>query len=195
MGTLTRIRKPYSVRHYTGFGSGAMPKPTRVILHSTESGDARIGWTDCAAVVAYWKSNPHPSVSHPGTSWYDAAHFVVNKRGFSVSVDTPYTLLNHCGGANTSSIGIEQIGFAHFTAAQWAARPYQIRKVAKFLAWAHHDFGVPLVVSTSRGISTHAMQSKIHPEALGHTDPGAAYPLDHVLLLARRFVSQGGWWY
>lgn len=189
------IRRPYCVRHYEGLGDGLMGDLNRVILHDTESHDARLGWSDCSAVVANWKGNPQPSTSHPGTSWYYGAHFVVNKRGYAVSVDTVHTLLNHCGGANTGSIGIEQIGFASFTHAQWLQRPAQLRKVAKFLAWAHHQYGIPLVLNTTRGVSTHAMQSKVNPASSGHTDPGTGYPLKEVIDMAQGFVNRGGWWY
>ena len=191
MSALIPIRKPYSVRRFSGFGNGPQTVE-RVILHDTESPDAKLGWSDCTGVVNYWRDNPEQG-DH-GT-YYLAAHFVVNKRGYSVAVDTPETLLYHCQGANTGSIGIEQIGYARFTREQWMARPGQLRKVAKFLAWSHKAYGVPMVVSVTRGVSTHKMQTDFHHIPGGHTDPGAGYPLQYVVDLAQRFVRQGGWWY
>jgi hypothetical protein len=106
----------------------------------------------------------------------------------------------HAGGLNTGSVGIEQIGFASFTEKDWTARHDQLIKVAKLLAWLHHEYRIPLVVPAEQGpgklmagVMTHAMVSRFEPASLGHTDPGSGYPLGQVIKIAAAFVAAKGW--
>lgn len=168
----------FSVGHQT---------PVRVILHDTESHDVPRSASDLLGVINFWKANPYPS----GT--LNGAHYLADADGFIAQVGTLADVLQHTGGANTGSVGIEQIGFARFLGAAWRARGAQLDAVAKILAYLNHHHGIPLTVSTSRGVSTHAMQSAIHPESLGHTDPGRFYPLGNVRARAKVYVDAGGW--
>lgn len=160
--------------------------PVRVVLHDTESHDAR-GITDLVGVIEFWKRNPYPS----GT--LNGAHYLVDGDGFIAQVGVLADILQHTGGANTGSIGIEQIGFASFSLRTWLTRRAQLDAVAKILAYLNHVHGIPLVKSTSRGVSTHAMQSAIHPESGGHSDPGRFYPFGRELKAAKAYVAAGGW--
>lgn len=162
-------------------------KPVRAVLHDTESHDVPHSIGDLVGVISFWKRNPFPGGSLAGSQ------FLVDGDGFIAQIGTLSDILQHTGGANTGSIGIEEIGFARFTRAVWLARTAQLDGVAKILAYLNHVHDVPLVKSTSAGVSTHAMQSRIHPESLGHTDPGVFYPFRFVMNRARGYVAAGGW--
>lgn len=168
----------FSVGHQT---------PVRVVLHDTESHDVPRSSSDILGVIDFWKRNPYPSGSLNG------AHYIVDGDGFIAQIGTLADVLQHTGGANTGSVGIEQIAFARFTPAMWLGRKAELDSVAKILAYLNHHHGIPLEKSTSRGVSTHAMQSKIHPESLGHTDPGIGYPFKREMNAARAYVAAGGW--
>jgi hypothetical protein len=183
MSKLIPIRKPHIAFHAPpGLAHGSMGAPVRVVLHDTESHDEK-GIGDIEGIVAFWLRGPDKL----------GAHFIVDSEGNIGQQAEPDELMFHTGGANTGSVGIEQIGFANFSKKTWESRPDQLMKVAKLLAWLNDEYGIPLRVSTVHGISTHAMQSKIHPESLGHTDPGANYPLDEVVAIAKGFKDAGGW--
>jgi hypothetical protein len=160
--------------------------PVRVVLHDTESHDAT-GISDLVGVIEFWKRTPYPSGSLNG------AHYLVDRDGFIAQVGTLSDILQHTGGANTGSVGVEQIGFASFTTAAWLLRRAQLDAVAKILAYLNHVHGIPLARSTSSGVSTHAMQSAIHPESMGHSDPGRGYPFGRELKAAKAYVAAGGW--
>lgn len=180
--TLVPIRKPRIAYHApAGLTHGAMT-PVRVVLHDTESHDEK-GIGDMKGIAEFWLRGPDKL----------GAHFIVDAEGNIGQCGEPTELMFHTGGANTGSVGIEQIGFAQFSKKTWESRPDQLIKVAKLLAWLNHEYGIPLRVSTVHGISTHAMQSKIHPESMGHTDPGVGYPLDEVIAIAKGFKDAGGW--
>jgi hypothetical protein len=182
--SLTPIRKP-SIDFHAPRGAlthGNMGNPFGVVLHDTESHEV-VGIGDIKGIVSFWERTPDKL----------GAHFIVDQEGNIAQCGEPDELMFHCGGANTGRVGIEQINFASSTKHQWESHPDQLIKVAKLLAWLHTEYGIPLRVSTVTGISTHAMQSKIHPESQGHTDPGAGYPLDEVIAIAKGFVTAGGW--
>ncbi len=183
MSKLVPIRKPRIAFHAPpGLAHGPMGTPVRVILHDTESHDEK-GINDIAGIVSFWMRGPDKL----------GAHFIVDAEGNIGQQAEPDELMFHCGGANTGSVGIEQVGFAAFTKKTWESRPDQLMKVAKLLAWLSVEYHIPLRHSTVHGVSTHADQSKIHPESMGHTDPGANYPLDEVIALAKGFKDAGGW--
>lgn len=187
-----KIRKPHISYRHDGQTHGRQV-PLRVVLHDTESHDAA-GISDIASVYGFW--------DRQGLGY--GAHFVVDGTGNIGQGGRCRDMMWHVGGFNTNAVGIEQIGFASFTRLIWSRqRRKQLRSVAKLLAFMHHAFGIPLEVgkidpsnpSASRGIFTHAMVSKAGlPNSSGHTDPGKGYPLYLVVMIARRYVKQGGWY-
>lgn len=184
MSKLTPIHKP-TIQYHAPKGAlthGNMGNPVRVVLHDTESHEVK-GIGDIQGIISFWQRTPDLL----------GAHFIVDQEGNIGQAGEPTELMYHTGGANTGSVGIEQINFASSTKQQWESHPDQLIKVAKLLAWLHTEYHIPLRVSTISGVSTHAMQSKIHPESQGHTDPGVNYPLEEVLDLARGYVAAGGW--
>jgi hypothetical protein len=172
------------------FGHGSMT-PVRVVLHDTECHDAA-GTSEIRGVVGFWMQTAQPNRL--------GAHFIVDADGNIGQCGEPDELLYHVGGLNTGSIGIEQIGFASFTEKDWLARPDQLEKVARLLAWIHTEHKIPLEVparqgsnQANRGIMTHAMVSRFEPDSMGHTDPGTGYPIAHVIGIAKSYVAVGGW--
>lgn len=161
--------------------------PVRAILHDTESHDVPRSASDLLGVINFWKSDPYPS----GT--LNGSHYIDDADGFIAQIGTLADILQHCGGANTGSIGIEQVAFARFGVQVWLARGAQLDATAKILAYLNKHHNIPLILDVNHGISTHAMQSAIHPESLGHTDPGRFYPKGRVIKRARAYVAAGGW--
>jgi N-acetylmuramoyl-L-alanine amidase-like protein len=192
MSKLVPIHKPsLDYQAESGdFGHGAMT-PARVVLHDTECHDAA-GISEIKGVVGFWMQTSQPNRL--------GAHFIVDADGNVGQCGEPTQLLYHVGGLNTGSIGIEQIGFAAFTEKDWLARPHQLDKVARLLAWIHREYQIPLEVpakqgasQANRGVMTHAMVSRFESASEGHTDPGSGYPLAHVLGIAKAYVAAGGW--
>lgn len=192
MSKLAPIHEP-SIAYYAPAGAfthGSMT-PVRVVLHDTECHDAA-GITEIEGVVNFWMQTSQPNRL--------GAHYIVDADGNIGKLADGTNLLYHVGGLNTGSIGIEQIGFASFTEKDWLARPKQLDKVARLLAWLHVDYQIPLEVparqgatQANRGVMTHAMVSRFEPDSMGHTDPGSGYPLASVLTAARGYVKAGGW--
>jgi hypothetical protein len=171
---LKRVKEPtveLDVRHLVQ-GHGFM-KPVRIILHSTESGDTS-GTIEMYNIAKYW--------SNLGFG----AHITVDADGNTARnlADVEYGW--HTGGANSGSLGIEQVGYARFTTAQWKARPQELHEVAKWIAWWSKKYDIPIRFSTTHGVSKHVN----HP-AGGHWDPGPGYPFDYVLKLAREYKKNG----
>lgn len=153
--------------------------PRRIVLHSTESDGDGPGYGD--SIVAFWRRQ--------GLGY--GAHFVVSRDGVVSSCLNRTRVAWHVASRNTGSIGIEQSGFARFSAAQWAARETELNATARVIAHLCAFWGIPVVESTESGVSTHAEQSRKYGGS--HTDPGAHYPFSHVLGMARSYVHAEGW--
>lgn len=139
--------------------------PQRIILHSTESS------ADASSIAAFWRSQ--------GLGY--GSQYEVGQDGAVTQFAPPTLITWHTGGANTGSVGIEMSGFASWSRSQWNQHPAELSSVAGLISQLAGSYGIPLTVDTSRGVSTHAMQSKIHPESMGHWDPGPGFPLDAVM--------------
>lgn len=177
------LRKPsvQAVCHATPHGSMS---PVRVVLHDTESHDTA-GISDVRGIYSFWQSQ--------GLGY--GAHLVIDRDGNTAMADCGFgTELWHVGNYNGGSIGIEQIGFASNKRAAWLHQnEQQIIKVARWIAWFHRAYGIPVEHSIEHGVCTHADVGHAGIDTSGHTDPGTGYPLDTVLWLARRYVARGGW--
>lgn len=156
--------------------------PLRIVLHSTESGDAAGSVSDMYNIADYWRR----------AGLGIGAHLTIDGEGFTSLNINPNEIGWHVASRNTGSIGIEQVGYARFTRAQWMARPAQLEKVAKWLAFYSVRFDIPLRFHPERGVTTHAQQSNVAGIPGGHWDPGPGYPLDYVLKLAKK-LKKTGW--
>lgn len=191
MTKLSPIHEPSLAFVAPGSFSIGEQNPVRVVLHDTECHDAA-GISEIQGVVAFWMRTELPGRL--------GAHYIVDADGNVGRCGTPDQILQHVGGLNGGSVGIEQIGFASFTEKDWLDRPKQLERVARILAWLHEAYKIPLAVPSPqrdgllmRGVMTHAMVSRFEPASLGHTDPGAGYPLAHVLARAKQIVDDRGW--
>jgi hypothetical protein len=177
------VRLPIAVRDPAPIVHGKMT-PVRVVLHDTESHDTA-GLTDIAGIFRFFKTQ--------GEGY--GVHFVVDGDGNIGQGGQPTDLQWHVGNLNTGSIGIEQIGFASFTKLVWTrSRRKQLFAVARILAWAHGEYGIPLKVQSnpqSPGITTHARVGAAGIDTSGHTDPGAGYPLGLVVTMAKAIYHLG----
>lgn len=150
--------------------------PRRIILHDTESHDTA-GLGDVVAVLGYL-SRTQDKLN---------AHLVVDAEGYT-GLGADFTKKTyHCKGANTDSVGLEMIGFAHFSLLQWTARREQLEVVARWLAWLSKEYGIPLVHDVEHGVARH----RDVPEG-GHSDPGALFPFTKVLARAQE-LRRTGW--
>jgi hypothetical protein len=153
--------------------------PTRIVLHSTESGDAK-GTSDIKGIFNFWRSQNQGL----GT------HLIVDGDGYSGKGARFTNITAGVLGANPSSIHIEQVGFAKWTRAQWMRRQGQLHEVAQWLAKLSDQFDIPLVHPTGndphRGVTGHYQYT-----TSTHTDPGNGYPWDYVMKLARWYKQLG----
>ena len=152
--------------------------PRRVVLHDTESHDAR-GIRDLTGIVNYW----HNAGQGLG------AHVIVDKDANSALCANPDRICWHVAHRNTGALGIEIVGFARFSPSIWFVRPRQLQKVARWLAWFNKKYGIPLVLNPEHGVTTHRIQSKVYGG--DHYDPGVWFPLKYVLREAQRYRKEG----
>ena len=193
--SLIPIREPHADYHAPSghWGGHGTMKPVRVVLHDTESHDAT-GVTDIEGVANFWIG------AEARLGYLPGAHYMTDGDGNLGKFAELNQILNHVGGLNTGSVGIEQVGDASFTEADWLARPAQLEEAARLLAYLHVQYKIPLEVPAQQGpgkamhgVMTHAMVIRFEPASEGHTDPGAGYPLAVVLKTARAYVAAGGW--
>jgi hypothetical protein len=152
--------------------------PVRVVLHDTESHDGA-GLRDLAGIVQFWQRQ---NLGY-------GAHVIVDKDANSALCANGDRICWHTSRRNTGSIGIEIIGFARFSPSLWFARPKQLHKVARWLAYYNFEYGIPLRASPQHGITTHREQSKLYGGS--HWDPGFFFPFNYVLRLARKYRKEG----
>lgn len=158
-----------------------VPREVRlIVLHSSEGSEVATG----AEGLAGWSAGP----SHPkDASW----HLAVDCDSVTQSVEFDH-IAWHAGPVNGYSIGIEQVGKAEQTRAQWDD-PYSrevLRRTAQLIAALAgiHDLPIEHVtqgLATARGVCTHWDVTKDLCKGRGHWDPGPNYPMDEVLEMAR----------
>lgn len=152
--------------------------PRVILLHSTESHD-RPGSSDVKGILTFLEGHPESL----------GIHYVIDKEGNVGRGARHHQMVYHARGANSFSIGIEQVGFAHSTEWKRHDRLQQLETVAKTLAYISAVERIPLKHSVSHGVAMH----RDFP-AGGHTDPGvpkAEYPFHYVLRLAQRYQKEG----
>lgn len=148
-----------------------------IVLHSTESDNIESSSADLAG-VAGWFANPASQVS---------SHVITDADGHSARCVPDSEKAWHAAAYNSVSLGIEQIGRA--SQSVWSAE--ELRESARWIAVWSREYGIPIEmgkVSGGRvvrpGVVTHAM---LGAAGGGHTDPGAAYPLGHLLDMAKGY--------
>lgn len=154
-------------------------KPVRIVLHSTESHGFGVAYG--RDIVSFWRRQ--------GLGY--GAHFVVSDDGAVVNCAPTNMITWHVENRNTGSIGIEQSGYARRARGDWLAHPAELDATARLMAALAHEWNIPLDIDVDRGVATHAMESAHYGGS--HTDPGADYPLSHVVGMARSYRNVGGW--
>ena len=154
-----------------------------IVLHTTE------GWYGSGflpAAAGYFASNSREVSTHITTDGQgrSARSVVDGRRAF------------HVYKANTYTLGIEQIGTASWTRAQWLTRRAQLDAAARWIAYWSVKYRIPIrrcetrdrtsYVLTKTGVCTHRQFS------LQRNDPGVGYPLDVVLKRAQSLVGASG---
>jgi N-acetyl-anhydromuramyl-L-alanine amidase AmpD len=155
-----------------------------LVLHSTEN-DIKAGVAD--AVARMFAQGDREA----------SAHYVVGPDeviGCVREKDVAWA----APGANHDGIQIEMVGWAKYTASDWAGADQQkmIARAVQLAAGICHRHNIPVRVVDAdgllrgeRGITTHANVSKAFKKS-AHWDPGPAFPLDDIL--ARVIVAVAG---
>lgn len=154
-----------------------------LVLHTTEGGDNPVG-------------NPPSDLVGLGSLFDNeeaSAHYGVNVDGkIARYVADSQKAWSNCN-FNPLTLSLEQIGFAHFSKADWFERHRQLIGAAEFLQYGHERYGVPLrhgLVAGGIIIRNGVVQHKnLGLEGCGHVDCGPGYPEKYVRLLARYYVA------
>ena len=148
----------------------------RGVFHDTESHDAA-GIRDLEGIVRFWQ----------GQGLGYGAHLIIDKAGNSALCANPEHITWAVARRNTGSFHIELIGFARFTPKLWRARPAQLEKLARWMAWLNYHYEIPLHFGINYGWSGHRDQPN-----QTHTDPGRFFPRTRVLRRANE-LRKSGW--
>lgn len=154
--------------------------PVLIVVHDTEGANIK-GVADLQGLAA-WFDNPAAEAS---------SHVATDAEGNSARYVRDGEKAWHVAFYNPVSLGIEQVGFA----AQKSWPLEQQKETARWVAyWAKHH-GIPIRKgSVSRdgrvlksGVVRHSDLGNLGG---GHKDPGPAYPLHDVLVLARGYLKR-----
>lgn len=159
--------------------------PRFIALHTTENATG----PGVARAVARYFAAPATQAS---------AHYIVGPDAVYACVDEGDRAWHVGKPGNGLALGVEQVGFARYTADEWAAPPQQamLANVVELLADICRRTGIPAVclsVDDARapgatGILTHATMGKAFGGS-NHWDPGPHFPLDDVLARVRSLLD------
>lgn len=167
-----RKRKPFRLKPkvvVTNYSNGYYPNennPRRIVVHSTEGPNLR-GVRDLVSLGQLFKPRSFSASCHVG----------VDDDGHSGRYVRDKDAAWHVSEYNTSSLGIEHVGFA--AQRRWSRK--ERREAARWIAQWSHEYGIPLRHSTSHGVCRH---KDLGGGGGGHVDPGPGYPLRRTLAWA-----------
>lgn len=172
-----RVDVPLS---YTAHGTS--PK-TLIVLHQTISPD-RTGVSDITGVGNYLHQVDY------------GIHIIDDLEGNSAAVapDNETAIFWQVEGANTESIGIEQISYKTGVSGYWWKRSRQLNKTARWCAYLCKTHGIPPVYDplAKHGICGHADVTRTRGIAGGHTDcEYPDYPTKWVAAAAKAYMLTG----
>lgn len=187
------VKRPkHDTRHKGPHGYAAGPpgnnrKPLGVVVHSTES-DQRIGPTDRHGVIDFLADTRGLSVP-----------VVIDDESMTEMVPRPYCGF-HALGIHYAH-GIEQIGRANWSRAQWLMHRNTIERTGKECAWFLAEvMGLPVTDRTlKRFVIGHVNDDRFGGTST-HYDPGPNYPwdvlrgaaMDHARVVGYRVVATKG---
>lgn len=174
-----RIHPKVVVREPSPNQSARTSKISLIVIHDTESHN-REGASDLQAIGDLFARS----------SFEASAHVCTDGEGQSARYVPDDRKAWHCVSYNSAAVGVEQIGFA--SQGEWPEA--QVKETARWVArWAHRH-GVPIRRARTlggrvlrSGVTTH---STLGSAGGGHTDPGAKYPMSHLLGLARQYKAE-----
>ena len=182
MGKVREPRIDYDGRHLVD--AHWRHTPRRIVIHDTEGLDAP-GIRDLQGLAEFFKRQ--------GLGY--GYHVAVDATGLSARLVDDRFMAWHVQGQNTDSLGVSMIAQARFPRVTWLSRPRQLHKVARWLAWWHVEYGIPLTIVRElggEGVLTHRIASQLDGAGgSDHSDPGPDFPLLMVLYLARRYAKRG----
>lgn len=155
-----------------------------IVLHSTESPQEE-GY---AEKVADWLSK---------TDYKASTHFIVGPDKILQTVDLYDTAWGVGSEANSYSIQIEMLGYAHYDRDKWLdlTSSKMLCRVSYLIAILAKQYEIPIrkvenagVIDQIKGVAGHYVFS----ETLGgsdHTDPGENFPWDIVLAQASKYYN------
>lgn len=169
--------------HTLKFNAGRIKPVNRIVIHTAEC-PIRVG---AARNVASWLAG----ATAPNAS----AHFVVDP-GTTVQCVSVHDTAWHAGPANGRSIGIEHVGYAKFTEAQWAEpdAKQMLERSAALIYVLCNEFSIEprwlldaeVADPEVSGILGHDQITRVLKTGT-HWDPGPHFPraqlIEHVLYL------------
>jgi hypothetical protein len=152
-----------------------------LVLHTTEGGDNPNGDADLKTLGSIFDGEEA------------SAHLGVNVAGkFGRYVEDSQKAWAVCE-FNSTTLSLEQIGFAAFSKDEWFKRHDQLHGAAEFLAYGHVHYGVPLEPGECSGSAITRPGIFQHKDfgimGSGHVDCGPGYPQGYVTLLAKFFIA------
>lgn len=124
----------------------------------------------------------------------DSSHYASDAAGnIAQYVEDRYKAWTECN-FNPVSLSLEQIAFSAFSREYWFTQRHpQLEAAAKFVAYGHIHYGVPIrkgKVSGGGIVDDGVVQHKdLGLIGCGHSDCGPDYPEHYVLLLARYYIA------
>lgn len=175
-----RIDPQVVVRAPSPFRSSRASWPPRlIVIHATESHN-RPGNADLAAIGS-WFQNPSAQVS---------AHVCTDADGHSARYVRDRDKAWHCGGYNSLSLGIEQIG--NHAQGKWDGK--ELHETARWVARWSMLYHIPIKRGSVRngsvlqsGVVTHQQLGSLGGN---HDDPGPHYPMAEMLAMALRYKAR-----
>jgi N-acetyl-anhydromuramyl-L-alanine amidase AmpD len=171
-----RVRRPYErvKMNVACQSSRGGVKPRLIVLHSTEGANVPNSVSDLEGLGAYF--------DRPSTQ--ASSHVAVDSDGYSAQYVPDGAKAWTCAAFNSVSLNVEQVGFA----SQRSWPDEQLRKTSQYIAYWSKKYGIPIAHSTESGVCQH---SDLGAAGGGHHDPGANYPFERVLGMARAYAKDG----
>lgn len=161
-----RLKPKVVVTHYSGGRYPNANHPRRIVVHSVEGPNLE-GARDLVSLGNLFAPRSFSASCHVG----------VDDDGHSGRYVRDKDAAWHVSNYNTTSLGIEHVGFA--AQRRWSRK--ERREAARWMAQWSHEYGIPLRHSASHGVCRH---SDLGAAGGGHSDPGPGYPLRRTLAWA-----------
>lgn len=184
VGKRERLGPHVVVRHYSPCQSERAGVPLDlIVLHDTEGANIPGSIADLSGLGDFFGN----------LSTQASAHVATDSDGNSARYVSDRRKAWHCMAYNSASLGIEQLGFASQSRATWLKNWRQLRETARWIAYWSHRYGIPIRRgAVSNGTVTRAgvlRHMDLGAVGGGHSDPGANYPFNRVLWLARAYKA------